>query len=305
MKLKLHLTMLAASTLWCIGAVAQSEVIDLWTDAMPYAKASDTYHEETIYPKPDQPRIAKVTNPTIEVFAAQGEGQHKAIIICPGGGYVRLSYGPEGTEVAKKLSADGIVAIVLKYRLPSDEIMTDRRFGPLSDVQQAIRFVRANASRWNINPEAIGVMGFSAGGHLAASASTLYNVETRPSTADQTSARPDFSVLVYPVVSMDTTITHRGSRYSLIGRDASADDVKQFSCEQQVNTLTPPAFIVHASDDRTVSVVNSLHYAEALKANGVPFEYHVFPRGGHGFALGEGTHQGQWYSLLVNWLATF
>lgn len=305
MKVRIQLPMLVALAAICSGAVAQSEIVELWDGEVPLAKASDTYHEEVIYPKPGQARVAKVTCPTLEIFRPSTEGLHKAVIICPGGGYVRLSYGPEGTEVAERLSGDGVVAVVLKYRLPSDEIMTDRRLGPLSDVQEAVRYVRRNAERLGVDTAAIGVMGFSAGGHLAASASTLYGYETRAAKADEVSARPDFSVLIYPVVSMDTTITHRGSRASLIGMSASEADVRLMSCEEQVDGMTPRAFVVHASDDRTVSVLNSLRYVEALKRCGVPFELHVFPSGGHGFALGEGTHQGQWYRLLVEWLKTF
>jgi acetyl esterase/lipase len=196
----------------------------------------------------------------------------------------------------------GVSAFVLKYRLPSDAIMKDKSVGPLQDVQEAIRIVRRNAKDWNINPRKIGIMGFSAGGHLASTASTHFTDKVYE-VKDTTSARPDFSILIYPVISMDTAITHRGSRDNLIGKNPSKEQVVRFSNELQVNSNTPPAFLVHATDDNTVPVQNSMNYLLALKKNKVPGELHIYEKGGHGFGLGanKGT-AAEWPNACKSWL---
>ena len=206
-------------------------------------------------------------------------------MICPGGGYSWLAIYPEGTLVAARLNSFGISAFVLTYRLPSDAIMVDKSIGPLQDGQEAIRIVPRHAKEWNIDPHKIGIMGFSAGGHLAATVSTHF-ADTVYQHGDTTSARPDFSVPVYPVISMDSTITHRGSNVNLLGPAPSMETIRYFSADQCVSKDTPPAFIVQAADDKTVPVQNSIAYFLALNKYGIPCELHMYESGGHGFGLG-------------------
>ena len=233
--------------------------------------------------------------PQLEVFLPNKRSANgQAVIICPGGGYARLSYDWEGTDFAKLLNAHGIAAFVLKYRLPDSLTSTHPDQVPLLDAKQAIRIVRASAQEWNIKPNHIGIMGFSAGGHLAATLSTHFEEGTKP----------DFAILIYPVISMDKSIAHIGSRNNLIGLQPSNELIKLYSNEFQVSTQTPPTFIVHATDDNSVPVENSLLYYQALKNNKVAAEMHIFPSGGHGFALGLGKGAlEKWPNLLFDWLA--
>src|SRR4030095_6882827 len=224
-----------------------------------------------------------------------------AVIICPGGGYSVLAAGHEGSDVAKVLNEWGIVSFVLKYRLPDEKIMNKKSIGPLQDAQRAIQIVRSNAKKWNINPGKIGIMGFSAGGHLASTASTHY---TAPVIAnpEKISLRPDFSVLIYPVISFTDSIGHIGSRTNLIGENPSEDKIREFSNELQVNGQTPPAFLVHASDDDVVKVGNSVQYYDALIRNNVPAELRLYPQGGHGFGMHNTTTSDNWMNRLKTWL---
>ncbi len=185
---------------------------------MPGAIKNDSVKGNIFYLKNGAPRIRNVTDPTLTVFTPTvGKANRTAIIICPGGGYSHLAFDKEGIEVANWLNQFGVTVFILKYRLPDDRIMKDKSVGPLQDAQESIRIVRRNAKDWNINPSKIGIMGFSAGGHLAASSSTLYKDKVYPS--DSTSARPDFSILIYPVISMKSEITHAGSRENLLGEN--------------------------------------------------------------------------------------
>jgi len=223
-------------------------------------------------------------------------------VICPGGGYTRLAIDHEGVDVARWLNGMGMVGVVLTYRLPSDAIMKDKSIGPLQDVQEAIRIVRRRALEWSIDPNRVGIMGFSAGGHLAGSASTLYR--RRPyDHVDTTSARPNFSILIYGVLSMREDWTHPGSRDNLLGGHPDPALVKMFSAEQNVDADTPPAFLVHAANDQTVSPQNSIAYFEALRHFSIPVELHLYETGGHGFGLapGGGTESG-WPEACRRWL---
>lgn len=280
------------------------DVLPLWPGQPPGSIGDAAYKEETILRDndPSKPRTAKVVAPTLDVYlAAKDKTTGTAVVICPGGGYGFLAVDHEGAQVAKWLNDLGISAFVLKYRLPSDVIMKDKSVGPLQDVQEAIRTVRRRATDWGVNPQRIGVMGFSAGGHLAASASTLYADNVYPS--DGTSARPDFSILVYPVISMELSLTHLGSRNNLLGKDPSEALVKHFSLDQQVNPDTPPAFLIHSEDDGTVRIENSVQYFLALKNARVPAEFHAYPVGGHGYGLGQAPGKpGQWPDALKAWL---
>ncbi|HLI93223.1 MAG TPA: alpha/beta hydrolase [Puia sp.] len=245
-----------------------------------------------------------VSRPTLRVYLPPaGKGNGTAVVICPGGGYLHLAYTHEGTDVARMLNEWGIAAFVLKYRLPNDETMVDKSIGPLQDAQRAIQLVRERASEWGIKPAQVGIMGFSAGGHLASTEGTHFSQPVIANPAG-TSLRPDFMILLYPVISFVDSIAHRGSRDNLIGLNPDEKLVIRFSNEYQVTPQTPPTFMVHAEDDKTVPVANSLHFFEALEKNGVPAEMHIYPGGGHGFGLHNPTTTDQWTDRLKNWLAS-
>jgi acetyl esterase/lipase len=182
--------------------------------------------------------------------------------------------------------------------------MTDKTTGPLQDAQQAIRVVRQQAAAWGLNPARIGIMGFSAGGHLASTAATHFNMLADATTKDTTSVRPDFAILIYPVISFDDSITHKGSKTNLIGKNPTTEQVKLFSNELQVAKNSPPAFLVHAGDDGTVPVENSIRYYQACIKNKVVAEMHLYPKGGHGFGMNNKTTNDKWFDRLTNWLNT-
>lgn len=251
-------------------------------------------------------KITLVQSPEITVYLpTKRSATGQAIIICPGGGYSYLSYNWEGTDPARLLCAKGIVAIVLKYRLPEDASNVTPHLSPLMDAQRAMRIVRRYASKWGIKKNNIGIMGFSAGGHLASTIATQFD-NGDPSSKDsieQQSSRPDFVALVYPVISMNKTIMHKGSRDMLIGEKADSSLARFYSNELQVTKETPPTFLVHATDDKSVPVENSLLFYQALKDHGVQAEMHIYPKGGHGFglAIGKGYLEG-WTDRLVEWM---
>jgi acetyl esterase/lipase len=280
----------------CQHIVAQT-IIPLY-EKVPNSKPSANKEESVT--TDGMVRISKVSVPTLAMYtpAAINE-KHAAVIICPGGGYVRLAATHEGADVAKVFNEWGITAFVLKYRLPDDTIMIDRSIGPLQDAQRAIQIVRENAAKWNIDPNKIGIMGFSAGGHLASTASTHFNKPVIENPAN-ISLRPDFSVLLYPVISFTDSLAHIGSRTNLIGKDT--EKIIEYSNELQVTAQTPPAFLVHAGDDKTVKVENSIRYYLSLQKNNVPAEMHIYPKGGHGFGMNNKTTNDKWIERLKNWL---
>jgi acetyl esterase/lipase len=190
--------------------------------------------------------------------------------------------------------------MIVKYRLPNDTIMTDKKFGPLMDAQQAIRVVRERAQELSIDPNKIGVIGFSAGGHLAASLCNHYSDTLYP--AINFSSRPDFAALVYAVISFADSMTHSGSITNLLGINPDSKWVKYFSNELQVTSNTPPTFLVHAGDDKSVSVENSILYFEALQRAGVKSELHIYQTGGHGFGSGRGGTENGWRTAFENWI---
>lgn len=251
-------------------------------------------------------RIHKVQSPEIAVFLpSKKTATGQAVIICPGGGYAYLAYNWEGTDVARLLNAKGITAIVLKYRLPNAKSNIVSYLSPLMDAKRAMRIVRANAAKWNINKNNVGIMGFSAGGHLASTLATHFDDGDKNSkdSIEQQSSRPDFAVLIYPVITMNKTFTHMGSRNNLLGNNPDSSLVNLYSNELQVTPQTPPTFLVHATDDGAVPVENSLRFYEALKNNGVSAEMHIFPHGGHGFGMGLGKGELEiWPDLLVAWM---
>ena len=273
--------------------------IPLYINGIPNSIAAPNRESSTF--KDNITLVAKVTVPSITVFKpAQPNG--KAVIICPGGGYGILAFDMEGTQVAEEFNKWGVTAFVLKYRLPDDLTMVDKTVAPLQDAQQAIRFIRSNASQWGIKTNQIGIMGFSAGGHLASTASTHFNFKTDPSNADNTSTRPDFAILIYPVISFDISIANMGSRNNLIGTKASDNATNFFSSELQVTKNTPPAFLVHAGDDAAVPVENSIRFYQACIKNKVPVEMHLYPKGGHGFGMKNKTTDDSWLERLKNWM---
>ncbi len=225
-------------------------------------------------------------------------GNGTAIVICPGGGYGQLVTGAEGHGIAKWLNGHGVTGIVLEYRLPKGRAMV-----PLLDAQQAIRTTRAHAKQWSLQPTRIGVMGFSAGGHLASTAGTHFDLgdpDAKTAVA-RASCRPDFMVLVYPVITMDTT-THRGSKRNLLGDNPSPALAESFSNEKQVTAQTPPTFLAHALDDKPVPCANSQAFHDALVRHKVPSKYLELPSGGHGLNGYQGPMWDAWQSQSLAWL---
>lgn len=233
-------------------------------------------------------RVANVVNPSITVYRA-GKPNGMAIIMCPGGGYARLAMNHEGHDMASWFTTQGITYVVLKYRMPNGNYEV-----PLSDAEQAIRLVRQHAAEWGINPQRVGIMGASAGGHLAASLASLYS-------SDKT--RPDFQILFYPVISMLKGVTHGGSRQNLIGENPSQELEQKYSLERQVSPRSPQAFIMLSSDDGAVPPINGIGYFLALRDQKVPASLHVYPTGGHGWGFRDSfTYKRQWTGELEKWL---
>jgi acetyl esterase/lipase len=241
--------------------------------------------------------------PQVDVYLAPADRTTgAAIVVCPGGGYGFLALDHEGRQVAQWLNSLGVTAVVLHYRLAPRY----HHPAPLQDAQRAMRLVRSQASAWKIDSKKVGILGFSAGGHLAATVSTHFDAG-RAEAADPVerfSCRPDFAILIYPVISMQAGVTHGGSRRNLLGE--RADDEKlaaELSAERQVTPQTPPTFLVHTTEDKAVPPENSIFFYLALKKAGVPAELHLFERGPHGLGLGRaGQPFARWPELCAAWL---
>jgi acetyl esterase/lipase len=265
--------------------IVDGQIVPLWSGRAPGALGSDESDIPalTVY----LPRTMTASTP--------------AMIVCPGGGYVRLASNHEGRQVAGYLNSLGMAAFVLRYRLGP------RYHHPieLGDAQRAIRLLRSHATEWRLDGARIGIIGFSAGGHLAMSASTMFDAGD-PRAADpidRAGSRPDFAVLAYPVISMTAPWTHQGSRQNLLGDSPSADLAKRLSGENAVTNATPPTFIFQTNEDTVVPAENSLHYFLALRKVGVPAEMHVFEKGPHGVGLAnDDVALSSWSTLLANWL---
>lgn len=243
--------------------------------------------------------LQNVSRPTIQVYLpARAKANGTSIVIFPGGGYVGLSMGPEGTTVAQFFQDHGTAAFVVKYRLPSDSSMKDKAIGPLQDAQQAIRFVRQHAKEWRLNSDRVGAIGFSAGGHLASTLGTHFE-KSQIDNPDNVNLLPDYLILVYPVISMDPKIAHLGSRDALIGSAPPESLVKLFSNELQVTEKTPPTLLLQAADDQLVDVDNSIVFFEALRHHDVPVDMTVFRRGEHGFFL---LPRDAWMDVIQQWM---
>lgn len=287
--------------LFSMFLTAQQDSIYLWPDGVPFAKENDL--EET-WTFRGIARVQDVTHPMLNVFLPPKEkATGAAVVICPGGGYRILAIDHEGYQFARWFNERGIAAFVLKYRLPNDEAMEHKEIVPLMDAQQALRIVRHNAEEWNVDPRKVGIMGFSAGGHLASTAGTHF-MDAVGGIEDTISVRPDFMVLGYPVVSFDPAVGHMGSRRALIGEYPTAEMVDRFSNEKRVTDQTPPTFLVHSTDDRAVPVENSIQFYLALRRHGIPAEMHIYEKGGHGYGMGKDHGDvASWTDRLHAWLA--
>jgi acetyl esterase/lipase len=268
------------------------EIVELYPGSVPNSKKTE--RKETF----NSGMFRGVTKPTLEVYLPEKEkATGTAVIIIPGGSYAVVVYQGEGISTAKQFAKNGIAAFVLKYRLPDDSIMLNKTIGPLQDAQQAIKYVRENASKWGVDVNKVGVVGFSAGGHLASTAATHFQ-EALIENSSKTNLRPDFQVVVYPVISMQDSLTHRDSRSNLLGKNPSKEIIDRYSNELQVTNNTPPAYITHAADDKTVDVDNSIAYFESLRHHNVDVEMHIYPKGGHGFIF----RQPDWIDPLLLWM---
>ena len=241
-----------------------------------------------------------VSIPTLKPYLLKDGATHTAVLVIPGGGYSGVVLGHEGDSIAHAFNKIGVSAFVLKYRLPSDSIMVDKTIGPLQDAQSALVMIRENAKQWNIDPAKVGVIGFSAGGHLASTLGTHFD---KPAIQDKEniSLRPDFMALIYPVITFGA-FAHVGSRENLIGKNPPQELIDLYSNEKQVTAETPPTFLVHAEDDKTVPVQNTLMFYDALLQNKVKAEMHIFPAGGHGFGLNNWTTKDYWFDRLKEWM---
>lgn len=242
-------------------------------------------------------------NATAELFVYHPKAENKtgmAVVVCPGGGYSHLAMQHEGTLVARWLNERGITAIVLKYRMPNhhDKI-------PLTDAQRAMRWVRSRAEEWGLDPQKVGVAGFSAGGHLASTLATHFDKGKAKSKdrLERFSCRPDFALLFYPVISMKDGLTHAGSKSGLLGKTPAPELVEKYSNELQVSAQTPPTFLIHSDDDTAVPALNSVAFYQALKKHKVPAVLYILPKGGHGWGFRPTfEYYSLWTPLLEKWL---
>lgn len=285
-----------------IPLVYSQTVIPLYRGEIPNSIPSS--NQEEISNTGGKTRVSKISIPTLTVYLPEKEKANgTAVLICPGGGYSIVAIGHEGYDVAKEFNKIGVAAFVLKYRLPDNRIMKNKETGPLQDALQAMKIIKENASGYNINPDRVGIMGFSAGGHLAASVGTRYS-ENIPGIVSNLSLRPAFMILLYPVISFTDSLMHKGSRTRLLDSLPSPEKIAAFSPEKNVNQQTPPAFLVHAGDDATVKVANSIAFYQALRTSGIEAELHIYPKGGHGFGLTNSKTTDSWFGRCINWMTT-
>ncbi len=323
----------ASLALFINSMLSAQKVIPLYDGLPPNSKPTSEVKDSLMsFPNTSWHFIIRVLKPDLTVYLPKRKkvetlhatSLQPAVIICPGGGYTGLAIDHEGYDMAKKLAENGIVGIVLKYRLPNGEFVDNKEIVPLQDAQRAIQLVRLNAKKWGINPHKIGILGSSAGGHLASTAGTHF-LKEQISNPKKISLRPDFMILNYPVISFADSITHYGSRYNLIGEmpyqelnklladyltseqklkslSVNAEKVKEYSNELQVTPNTPPTFINHAVDDDVVPVQNSLLFIAALQKNKVPVESFFYAKGGHGFGMHNPTSNVDWFDKCIKWI---
>jgi len=277
-------------------------VIPLWADSR---NSADIQAQFTSNNPPEQPlerEISKVSNPEIMVVTPT-EPNGVGILIIPGGSYKRVAFDKEGVDTALVLSNKGYTVFIMTYRMPADG-HNEGNYASLADAQRAVRVIRSQSERWSVR--SLGIMGFSAGGHVASSLATRFDYPAYSSQdqSDFLSARPDFVCLMYPVITMEHTIGHPGSRNELLGNSPTPEQLSEFSNEKQIDVKTPPCFIVHACDDPAVKVENSIVFWQALKKHHIPAELHLFETGGHGSGIKDtiGLPAGNWPHLCDKWI---
>lgn len=286
--------MFAAPLLIAMTMQPTQPVIPLWDGKAPHAVGDSA-----------------IDKPSLKVFRVE-KPNGTAVVVCPGGGYGGLADDHEGKQVAEFLNSHGVTAFVLKYRVATKDRPGPLHPAPLADAQRALRFVRSKAKDYNIDPKRIGIMGFSAGGHLASTAATHFDGGAQDGDEiDRVSCRPDFAILAYPVITFDDAATHKGSRNNLIGAKADPKLVEFYSNEKQVTKETPPVFIFHTSADTSVQPENATRFYLACKKAGVPVEMHIYEKGKHGVGLGRDARWtgGEksvetWPDRLVDWMKT-
>jgi len=283
---------------WFVHLFAQTSM-PLYPGSIPNSKPAPSMYKEGLN---EWRCITKVSIPTLTPFLLKDGSMHTAVLVVPGGGYSGVATGHEGDSIARAFNKIGVNAFVLKYRLPSDSTMVNKTIGPLQDAQSALLTIRKNAKQWNINPAKVGVIGFSAGGHLASTLGTHFD-KPAINNSDNISLRPDFMALIYPVITFGK-FAHLGSLENLIGKNPSQQLVDLYSNEKQVTAATPPTFLVHAEDDNVVPVENTLMFYDALLQNKVKSEMHIYAGGGHGFGLYNSTTHDFWFDRLKEWMDT-
>ncbi len=307
MLLKTRLLMMAVLFMPGLTTIAQSPLPLYENGKVPNAIAGNTgpdtlrgkswlTNADTVILRP------KTIMPTLTVYTPPpGKATGIAVIVCSGGSYRNVADRVEGIPAAEKLADAGITAFLLHYRVPRADMMVNKEIGPVQDLQRAIQYVRKHAKQYAIKADQVGIMGFSAGGHLVSTAGTHFT-NTYIENPNNTSMRPDFMVLVYPVISFTDSLTHELSRQNLIGPDITPEKIATYSNEQQVTATTPPTFIVHAVDDDVVKVGNSLCFVAALQQQRVPVKFFVYTHGGHGFGINNRTASIQWIDACIPWI---
>lgn len=282
---------------------AQKPILPLWPEGIP---CENDLQEEIRDDEKIGRVISKVHEPDLTVYLPPvGQRNGTSVVICPGGGYTVLAWDWEGTRMAEWFNSFGVSAFVLKYRLPKWETEACRSEVALMDAKRAIRIVRSKAKEWKLDENKIGIMGFSAGGHLASTAITHFDKGDAKASqeVDKFSSRPDFAILMYPVVTMDTNYAHMGSRTNLIGETPQDAEVNLYSNEAQVTAETPPTILIHANDDKGVVPENSINFYLALRKHDVPAAMHIYEKGGHGFSFGNGRGAVEgWREACKNWM---
>jgi len=291
------LSLFSAAMLLSLTVFAQEKPIPLYPNGVPNSKKAPATYAE----KKEGDIVSLVTDPTITpYFPAKDKATGTAIIIFPGGSYFNLATAHEGMAIAQEFNKIGVTAFVVKYRLPHDDIMVDKTIGPLQDAERSIQLVRQRAAEWGINPSKVGIIGFSAGGHLASTLDTHFD-KVVIDNKDNINLRPDFAMLIYPVISFGP-YAHAFSRENLIGKNPSAQLLELYSNEKQVTDNTPPTFLVHAADDDVVPVQNSMSFYDAMLQHKIKGELHIFQAGGHGFGLNNSKSKDKWFDWAANWL---
>ena len=282
--------------------ISQEKIIDLYKNGIP---CKNNLELEIEY-EGEYRLFKKVSKPQIWYYPTREFSKKTpGIVIVPGGGYSFLSFDKEGVEIAKWLNSIGISAFVLKHRLPQWETGNCKKEALFLDGKKAIQIVRSKSNEFNIDPDKIGVIGFSAGGHLASMISTDQNLigKKKDDGSGKISSRPDFSILVYPVITMEKNITNAWTKLNLLGENANEDEIIKFSNEYGVNKNTPPTILIHSSDDKTVSPENSIRYYQALKKFNVPTELHIWEKGGHGYGISQAKGPIKiWPKVVKEWL---